>query len=104
MKNSIYFENINSLSPKNSNFSDIRSHEIKLKNVDYISFSQLIFYCYEGYFPDQELYNLYDYLALSIVASRLLFQDAYDYCEYKLKNLISKDNVYDILDVALVIN
>ncbi|KAG4094760.1 hypothetical protein H8356DRAFT_946361 [Neocallimastix lanati (nom. inval.)] len=102
IKNSVYFENIYSLFNGDSYFSEVKAKEFKLKNIDCISFSQILFYCYNGYFPNCELYNEYDWLAISIVARRLIFQKIAGFCEYKIKELITKENVYIILEIASV--
>jgi len=85
-------------------YKEHQHKEIILKNVDYISFYQILFYCYNGYFPDQASYNMYDWIALLIVSSRFLFQSIFNYCEYQLKQYINKETIDEINEIAIVNN
>jgi len=85
-------------------YKEHQCKEITLKNVDYISFYQILFYCYYGYFPDQTSYNMYDWIALLIVSSRFLFQSIFNYCEYQLKQYINKETIDEINEIAIVNN
>jgi len=85
-------------------YNEQKNKEITLKDVDYISFYQILFYCYNGYFPDQASYNMYDWVALLIVSSRFLFLNIFNYCEYQLKQFINKETVDEINEYAIVNN
>jgi len=83
-------------------YKEQQTKEITLRNVDYISFYQILFYCYYGYFPEQNLYNMYDWIALLITSSRFLFQSIFNYCELQLKKYINMETIEEINEHAIV--
>jgi len=101
MKHSDYFSKILNLSSPILYLEHL-TREITIKNVDYISFYQILFYCNNGYFPNQLYYNMYDWISLLIVSSRFLFQSIFNYCEYQLKNFITKETIEEISEYASV--
>jgi len=101
MKQSDYF---NMIASANSDlYVEKQTKEIVLKNVDYIAFYQVLFYCYNKYIPDETSFNMYDWISLLFVSSQFLFNDIFKYCEYKLKELSTKENIIEIYEYANVI-
>jgi len=84
-------------------FVEKQTKEIVLKEMDYITFYQIIFYCYNYQFPDENNYNMYDWLSLLHVSSRFLFNDIIKYCEYKLLDFTTKENITELYKYADVI-
>ncbi|OUM66757.1 hypothetical protein PIROE2DRAFT_20129 [Piromyces sp. E2] len=83
-------------------YREQQTKEITLRNVDYISFYQILFYCYNGYFPEQNSYNMYDWIALLITSSRFLFQNIFNYCELQLKKYINMETIEEINEYAII--
>ncbi|ORX79318.1 hypothetical protein BCR32DRAFT_300967 [Anaeromyces robustus] len=102
IKHSEYFKEF--FLSDSSFFIEKKEKEIILPYIDSISFYQILYYSYKGYFPDQELYNMYDWISLLIISSRFLFQKVFNYCEYKLKNYVNVNTVYEILKYSKINN
>jgi len=97
-----YFKSINTA---DSNlYLEKKTNEIVLTNVDYISFYHILYYCYYGTFPNEDNYNIYDYISIVMEASRFIFNDIIDYCEKRLSKIITKSNAHEIFEFAKVTN
>lgn len=82
--------------------SDSNIKEIDLKNVDHISFYKILYYCYKGYFPDQYVYNLYDWFALLSISTKFSFHSITSYSEYQIKKYMTLDTINEINEYAIV--
>ncbi|OUM68392.1 hypothetical protein PIROE2DRAFT_58147 [Piromyces sp. E2] len=73
-----------------------QTKEIVLEDVDYIAFYQILFFCYNYQFPEEDYYNMYDWLSILHVSSRFLFTDIFKYTEYKLCQFLTRDNLLEL--------
>ncbi|ORX77668.1 hypothetical protein BCR32DRAFT_270525 [Anaeromyces robustus] len=101
IKNNHYISRIFGSSNSLASQKQTSSNEIVLKNVDHISLYQIIFYFSKGYFPDQHLYNMYDWIGILTVSSKFQFNNIFKYCEYQLKSFITKETIHEIYGYAI---
>eukprot|EP00833_Pecoramyces_ruminatium_P013526 jgi/Orpsp1_1/1187558/evm.model.d7180000058567.1 len=97
-----YFKMLNvstTILNSDSNITNIK--EIDLKNVDHISFYKILYYCYKGYFPDQYVYNLYDWFALLSISTKFSFHSITSYSEYQIKKYMTLDTINEINEYAI---
>ena len=76
--------------------------EVVLRNVDYLSFYQALYYCYNHQIPEEGTFNIYDWMSLMRLSSQFLFNDIFKYCEYKLMEMATKEDMIEIYDYANV--
>lgn len=99
-KYSEYFKSINT---GDSNlYLEKKTNEIVLNNMDYISFYQILHYCYYGRFPNEEKYNIYDYIGIVFQASKFLFDEVIYHCENRLAKMLTTTNESEINEFAKV--
>jgi len=67
---------MNVLTSSNSLFcAEQEKNQLLIENADPISLYQILFFCYNDYFPDQNSYNMYDWMMLLTTSSQFQFQN-----------------------------